>query len=36
MTTWELDKLIYDFIVKHGGIPNFKVCTVSPERPVSV
>ncbi len=24
MTTWELDKLIYDFIVKHGGIPNFK------------
>ena len=22
MTTWELDKLIYDFIVKHGGIPN--------------
>ena len=19
MTTWELDKLIYDFIVKHGG-----------------
>ena len=20
MTTWELDKLIYDFIVKHGGI----------------
>ena len=23
MTTWELDKLIYDFIVKHGGIPNF-------------
>ena len=24
MTTWELDKLIYDFIVKHGGTPNFK------------
>ena len=24
MTTWELDKLIYEFIVKHGGIPNFK------------
>ena len=24
MTTWELDKLIYDFIVKLGGIPNFK------------
>ena len=27
MTTWELDKLIYEFIVKHGGIPNFKVLT---------
>ena len=24
MTTWELDKLIYEFIVKHGGVPNFK------------
>jgi methionyl aminopeptidase len=24
MTTWELDKLIYDFIVKHGAKPNFK------------
>ncbi len=24
MTTWELDKLIYDFIIKHGGKPNFK------------
>ena len=24
MTTWELDKLIQDFIVKHGGKPNFK------------
>ena len=24
MTTWELDKLIYEFIVKHGGTPNFK------------
>ena len=24
LTTWELDKLIYDFIVKHGGTPNFK------------
>lgn len=24
MTTWELDKLIYDFIIKHGAKPNFK------------
>lgn len=24
ITTWELDKLIYDFIVKHGAKPNFK------------
>ena len=24
MTTWELDKIIYDYIVKHGGKPNFK------------
>ena len=24
MTTWELDKIIYDFIIKHGGKPNFK------------
>ena len=24
MTTWELDKLIYEFIIKHGGTPNFK------------
>ena len=24
MSTWELDKLIYEFIVKHGGTPNFK------------
>ncbi len=24
MTTWELDKIIYDFIIKHGGTPNFK------------
>ena len=24
MTTWELDKLIYDFIVKHGGIPQLQ------------
>ena len=24
MTTWELDKLIYDFIVKHGGTPKFQ------------
>ncbi len=24
MTTWELDKLIYEFIIKHGGKPNFK------------
>ena len=34
MTTWELDKLIYDFIVKHGGIPNFKGrsdCVALPE-----
>ena len=22
--TWELDKLIYEFIIKHGGTPNFK------------
>ena len=36
MTTWELDKLIYDFIVKHGGIPTSRVCTASPERPASV
>ena len=24
MTTRELDKIIYDFIIKHGGKPNFK------------
>jgi len=24
MSTWELDKLIYDFILKHGAKPNFK------------
>ena len=24
MTTWELDKLIEDFIRRHGGTPNFK------------
>ena len=32
MTTWELDKLIYDFIVK----PTSRVCPASPERPASV
>ena len=36
MTTWELDKLIYDFIVKHGGTPELpRDCTVSRERPAS-
>ena len=35
MTTWELDKLIYDFIVKHGGIPNFKGLYGFPEQPAS-
>ena len=24
MTTWELDKLIYDFIVKHGRHPQLQ------------
>ena len=24
ITTWEIDKIIYDFIVKHGARPNFK------------
>ena len=24
ISTWEIDKIIYNFIVKHGGKPNFK------------
>ncbi len=36
MTTWELDKLIYDFIVKHGGTPTSRVCMDFRARPASV
>ena len=32
MTTWELDKLIYEFIVKHGGIPNSRTVRFSGNR----
>ena len=35
MTTWELDKLIYDFIVKHGGTPISRVCMAFRARPAS-
>lgn len=36
MTTWELDKLIYDFIVKHGGTPTSRVCMDFRAQPASV